>query len=325
MPDLSLLRPLQVLVVGDLMLDRYLSGRTDRISPEAPVPVVLLESDESRLGGAANVALNLKALGMRVALAGVVGTDAEGDLLTDSLRREGMNTKAILSLASRPTTVKTRILSRHQQLLRLDREVTAPLSEPERKSFAAALLACIAATEPDVLIFEDYNKGLIHPALIREVIAEALRRDIPVVVDPKEQYFFDYKHVTLFKPNLREVVASTGLAIDPREIEDLRRADAMLRQKLSHRYTIITLGEHGMYYSDGQQDALLPAHKKNIADVCGAGDTVVSVLAAALANQWPIADAAALANLAGAQVCEITGVAPVNAARLWSEWADYRR
>lgn len=300
-----------VLVIGDVMLDHYVFGRAERVSPEAPVPVVDWEREEWRLGGAANVALNIKALGARPILVGLCGEDAPGERFCELLRSEGISSKYMVTDAARPTTVKTRFLAKNQQLLRLDRESTAEVSGEIQRKLLLQLNQALDAQAVRAIVFQDYNKGCLPLAVIREVLTEALRRDIPTVVDPKQRNFFEYRRATVFKPNLREVQTSLGLALRP-DVHSLDAADKMLRQKLGNTLTVITLGEHGLYWSNGQGlSEIIPAHAIPVADVCGAGDTVVSVLAAGLGTQMPFGELARLANLAGGLACRRVGVVPV--------------
>lgn len=309
-----------ILVIGDVMLDRYLGGFVERISPEAPVPIVVLESDESRLGGAANVALNLQHLGAYPVLVSAVGEDSGADQLGTLLTGVGNETGVVLRYASRKTTVKTRVLAKHQQLLRFDDEITHNLAPEEEDELINAVAYLLKRDPYKAIIFQDYNKGVLTPKLISAVLALADTYSVPTVVDPKLHNFFAYKGVTLFKPNLREINTALDANFSP-NLEDLREADRQLRSRLQHRYTLITLGEKGLFFADDQGHAeIIPAHTRQIADVCGAGDTVVSVAAWALAANCTLPEIAALSNLAGGIVCEYAGVVPIDKNRLEREW-----
>jgi len=292
------------------MVDRYLYGRAERISPEAPVPILLLEREESRLGGAANVALNLRSLGCPVEMAGVIGSDTPGEILREEARRHGIGLFALVEDPQRPTTTKTRLIAHHQHLLRVDREVTTPLPSPQETALLQKV-RFLLSQKPHALILEDYNKGVLTPSVIRSLVQAAHAENIPVLVDPKRENFWAYEGVTVFKPNLRELSEALGRKVSP-DPTALEEAIQELRRRMPHQYTVVTLSEEGMIVAD-EKGALkhIPAHKRQIVDVSGAGDTVVSVLAVGVAWGLPMAQAAALANLAGGLVCEYVGVVPV--------------
>ncbi len=315
---------LNVLVVGDVMIDRYLNGKVERISPEAPVPVVHLETSENRLGGAANVALNLKALGATPYLCSMIGNDRDGEIFKNLLPENGLSNQCILQSSERPTTVKTRILSGSQQLLRVDEETTNDLSEPE----AALLIACIKnlldEQEIQVILLQDYNKGVLSPQIIRMVLLEALKRDIPTTVDPKFNNFWEYKNVTLFKPNLKEIRSQLSTPVHP-ELDSLKNTAAHIYQQLGNHYTLITLSEKGLFIDHQGESLLLGTAPRQIADVSGAGDTVISVASLGLALKMNIEDIAVLSNISGGQVCEKLGVMPVDKAELQLEYEKYKK
>lgn len=315
-------RALRLLVIGDLMLDRYLWGRVSRISPEAPVPVVDVTSEDARLGGAANVALNLRALGAAVTLCGTVGADANGELFTRILAEQGMAADGLITLETRPTTTKTRVIGGSQQMLRVDREQSAPLPEAEAARVHARLAQLVATGPFDAIIFEDYDKGLLSADVIQAVIQspQVRQRNIPVLVDPKFRQFFAYSGCTVFKPNVKELGEALGQKLDRAELDNLKQAVLTLRQRMPHSHTLLTLSEQGVLLCDAQgQFHHAPAHVRQIMDVSGAGDTVVSVMAVGLAAGLEPPRAAALANLAGGLVCESVGVVPIDAQRLAAE------
>jgi len=314
---------LRVLVIGDVMIDRYLSGAVDRISPEAPVPVVHLHNRDSRLGGAANVALNLSALGAKPYLCTVVGDDEHGEQIAHLLPEAGLSNRGLVRSGERTTTVKTRVLAASQQLLRVDQEDTHDLSEQEAGHFLATVRGILEQRNIHAILFQDYNKGVLSETVIREVILEAVKRDIPTVVDPKYRNFWAYKRATLFKPNLKEIRAQVPMQVEP-TLESLLEANAYIHRKLDNPITLITLSDKGLFISDHREHHLLPTEARAIADVCGAGDTVVSVAALGLAQQLPIREIAALANLAGGQVCERVGVVPVDRAQLMQEFQSWK-
>jgi rfaE bifunctional protein kinase chain/domain len=315
---------LAVLVVGDVMIDRYLTGTVDRISPEAPVPVVHLQEVEDRLGGAANVALNIRAMGATPILCSVIGKDENAEKFLQLLPGNRLSSEGILSSEYRQTTVKTRVLAASQQLLRVDREDTHNLSPEEETLFLEKVKSLIDSANIDVILFQDYNKGVLSPRVIREVTLESLKRGIPTIVDPKKANFLSYKHVTLFKPNLKEVREGIPQQIEVTE-SSLQKASQYLRNQLGNRFTLITLSEKGVFVDNGEEGKIYPTIPRNIADVCGAGDTVVSVAALGLSLGLKIEDIALLSNLAGGQVCEQVGVVPVNKCQLLAEYEKFRR
>lgn len=300
---------LRILVVGDVMIDEYFWGGMDRISPEAPVPVVTLHKKEQRPGGAANVALNLLSLGVTTDLASVIGKDLNGKLLKQLLTKHGISNTLFIEDGQRQTTCKTRVLARNQQVLRIDDEVTRALTVSLQKQFIKKVCDYIDSHKPNAIIFEDYDKGLLNESIITAIIDKAKSNNIITGVDPKKNNFMFYKKVTLFKPNARELNEALHIQVKP-ELSSLEDASLKLRQTIGCKNILITLSEHGMYYS-GAQKGILHAHKRNIADVSGAGDTVICLAVLALALNYSIADAAAIANLAGGLVCEHAGVVPV--------------
>ncbi len=310
---------LHAVVVGDVMLDNYWWGEVERISPEAPVPIVRLKKRESRLGGAANVALNLRALGAKVTLATVVGDDAEGAVLTRLAEDAGMDTALIHRSTHRPTTTKARVMGHTQQMLRIDDESTEDLTTAEEHPFIDAVLRFLQREKPQVLIFEDYNKGVLKENVIRRIADHCRTLGIPTAVDPKQKNFLAYRGVTVFKPNLKEVREGLHLPLETIDTAHLDAVHARLHAALEHQVTFITLSERGVYTNDGGQSVLIPSHRRTIADVSGAGDTVIATAALVYAATGDAPLMAALSNLAGGLVCEEVGVVPVNKARLLEE------
>ena len=310
----------KVLVIGDVMLDSYLWGSVTRISPEAPVPIVNVKSRNKTLGGAANVALNLKALGATVQVLSLIGTDADGDELLELFEQQGIGSSGVLKSDSRPTTVKHRIMSGSQQMLRVDAETDAILTAEEEQQLLQVLPAQLEGVS--VVVFEDYDKGVLSDSFIKAVIAEAEKRKIPTVVDPKKRQFFAYSGATLFKPNLKELREGLGTDIQLQTdslTETLKRAAAALHQQMPVQQLLLTLSEFGVFATDFQHHHHYPAHRREIADVSGAGDTVISVAALALAAGVPLGELAAMANVAGGLVCEHVGVVPIEAETLKTE------
>ncbi|MCH8903177.1 MAG: D-glycero-beta-D-manno-heptose-7-phosphate kinase [Bacteroidetes bacterium] len=307
---------LKVLCIGDLMLDTYYWGRSDRMSPEAPVPIVSIDKKDHRLGGAGNVALNIKALGATPYLCSVIGRDDAGDKILSLLKEHGISTDGILQSDSRITTEKVRIFSKHQQMLRYDTEVTEPLSKSETNKLV--LTAFQYLNNSQVTLFQDYDKGVIHPLVIQSVISEANHHRVPVVVDPKFDNFMAYKNVTLFKPNLVEmstVYKDINLISDGPEadhsMDSIAKAARSLRASLKNEHTFITLGSKGIFVDTIDEHKLVPANTIEVADVSGAGDTVISVAALSIASQLDIFKTAELSNMAAGRVCQEVGVIPI--------------
>ncbi|MGB0390818.1 MAG: bifunctional heptose 7-phosphate kinase/heptose 1-phosphate adenyltransferase [Salibacteraceae bacterium] len=310
---------LNALVIGDVMIDAYLFGVVDRVSPEAPVPVVSVNGKENRLGGAANVALNIKALGANPILCCVVGNDENANVFNKLMDDNGLAKDGIFVDESRPTTVKTRVISQQQQMLRIDEENSSVLSESNTRRITDGILNILKIHQIDVVIFEDYDKGLISPTMINEIVEKANKLNIPITVDPKKRNFTDYKNVTLFKPNLKEMREGLNIEIDPLNINSLEKGFEHLQKTIHCTNALITLSEHGMFITDGLNKEIVPAHVRNIADVSGAGDTVVSVASLSLAAGMDAVFATKLANLAGGLVCEKVGVIPIDGETLKAE------
>ena len=302
---------MRIMVIGDVMVDAYLWGKVDRISPEAPVPVVTCTKKETRLGGAANVALNLLSLGAEPVMCSVTGSDETGKLLRKLMEQEGMGEGLMLTDPGRVTTTKTRIISGSQQLLRVDDENTAPLDPVIEKTFIEKITGYLEKTKVDAIIFQDYDKGAITPALIHAVTGLAGRRNIPTLVDPKRRNFASYRSVSLFKPNFKEFAEGMKMEIRRNDTALLAEAGRQYLAASDNRLLLLTLSDLGVFITDGQKYASIPAHKRDIADVSGAGDTVISIAALCLAAGCDPAQTAALANLAGGLVCEKVGVVPV--------------
>lgn len=301
----------RALVVGDLMLDEYLRGDASRISPEAPVPVVHVAEEWRSLGGAANVVANVRALGARCTVVGCVGGDAAGRALREELVALDVDLSGIQETPDRPTTVKTRVLARHHQVARYDREDDSDLRPDEVRPVVAAIEAL--AAEADVVVLEDYDKGLLVPAVIEAALGAAVDRDIPVVVDPKSRHFFDYEGATLFKPNRGELAHALRAPVRADSAEWMERT----RRHLECRNLLVTLGEDGMALMTEEGEFLrVPTVARSVYDVSGAGDTVIATVGLALAAGADVAEAALLAtHAAGIEVAK-AGVATVAPAEL---------
>ena len=300
---------LKVLIVGDLMIDAYYYGKVDRISPEAPVPVVSVDHKEMRLGGAANVALNIKAMGATPILVGVCGADFEATELFGLLDKEGIDSTGIIREAKRRTTTKIRIIGNQHQVLRVDCEDLFSVNSETSGILKQRISSELGKT--DVVIIEDYNKGLLTKSLIKHIISEAKLAGTPVVVDPKKEHFFEYKGVTLFKPNRKEIKEGLKTDADLKDLERVKESMDQIRQKLECEMVMTTLSEDGVLIGDSTENIHIPALSRKIVDVSGAGDTVVSIAALCLALKLSKKQIAELSNLAGGLVCEKLGVAPV--------------
>ena len=308
---------LKVLIIGDLMIDSYTWGRVSRISPEAPVPVVNVIRRESRLGGAGNVVLNIASLGATAVICSVIGDDAPGRELQKIILDSNLSTEGLIVEPGRMTTVKERIIAGSQQVVRVDSETESSISSSSQKALLAHIKDSIS--DVDVIIFEDYDKGVLNDSLIQAVISMAKENNIPTVVDPKRKNFFAYKGATLFKPNLHEL--RDGLGLMPTDFDADHLADTVRKFKVSQEFTgvFVTLSERGVYIDFENDQQLIPAHIRQISDVSGAGDTVISIAACVLALGGSTEQIASLANLGGGLVCESLGVVPINLALLSKE------
>ncbi|MBA4198556.1 MAG: carbohydrate kinase [Chitinophaga sp.] len=310
---------IKVVVLGDVMLDTYLWGHVERISPEAPVPVVSLDKKEYRIGGAGNVALNLVALGADTSIISVIGNDEDGKQLTSMFEKDNVQTALLLTSSERITTNKTRIISRNQQMMRLDAEITKDISAKDEQSLIEKIETLFKTNKPDVLIFEDYNKGVLTDKIISSVIALCKQYDVLTTVDPKKKNFFAFKGVDIFKPNLKEVKAGLNVLLEEVSKENLQQIHTGLKEKLQHEISLITLSEYGMFYQSSLANKIIPTHVRNIADVSGAGDTVIAVASLVYAATKQIELAAEIANIAGGLVCEEVGTAAINSEKLLAE------
>ena len=309
------------MIVGDMMLDIYMKGKVERISPEAPVPIVSVTESFSRLGGAANVAQNLKALGTEPILCAVTGNDDKSNELISLMLEHNMNTSGIVKSNERITTTKVRIIGNNAQMLRVDTEDTFDLTENERNLLMSRIKEIINNENIDGIILQDYNKGVLTETLIKDVIAIANERNIPIGVDPKKKNFLAYQNATFFKPNLKELKEGIGIASKDDSIDEILKSVDALHDKLNCRYIMTTLSERGVLIKDYETDTYhhIPAHLRKIADVSGAGDTVLSVAMLCLVCNQNAYNIAALSNLAGGLVCEEVGAVPINKEYLLKE------
>ena len=310
---------LRILVIGDVMLDAYVIGKVNRISPEAPVPIVSLENEDARIGGAGNVALNLLALGAKPIICGVIGEDSSGDKLLNLFEKNGISTDGLVKSMVRKTTVKTRVISNKQQLLRIDSESTFPLLESEEIKLNKTIQNIINQGI-DGIIFEDYNKGVLTDSVIQNTIKIAKEKDIPTAVDPKKENFLSYKGVSLFKPNLKELKEGLNLNSDFNSNKDLfEKGIEVLENKLQNQISFVTLSENGVFIKENEEKYYIKAHVRSISDVSGAGDTVIAVATLCLISGASIQQIAEISNLAGGLVCEKSGVVSISKNDLFSE------
>ncbi|MGE0636081.1 MAG: bifunctional heptose 7-phosphate kinase/heptose 1-phosphate adenyltransferase [Bacteroidia bacterium] len=302
-----------VLIIGDVMIDSYIKGKIDRMSPEAPVPIVNVTSKEERLGGAANVALNIQSLGAKPIVCAITGDDESAKTLERLFKSNKLLTEGLLQLKKRPTTVKTRIICDNSHVLRVDEETANEISSPEEKKLFQKISSIIEKQKINVIIFEDYDKGCITTSLIKEVVKLAAKKNIPVAVDPKKRNFLSYKDVTLFKPNLKELKEGLNLKdLNPKNRVEVEESAEALRKRLNAKMVLLTLSENGVFVTDEKSKHHLRAHKRNVIDVSGAGDTVIAVAALCLGAKTDGKTLAELTNLAGGLVCEKAGVIPVD-------------
>jgi rfaE bifunctional protein kinase chain/domain len=314
---------LNILIIGDVMIDSYMWGKVERISPEAPVPICTVAEKENRLGGAANVALNIAAMDAEPVLCSVVGNDENGKLLTSLMNDKNMSLEGIVFSDQRKTTIKTRVLSGSSQMLRIDEETDSFLSMDEEDKFLNTIFQILNQKRIDAIVFQDYDKGVITKNIIDKVVEKSSKMNIPTTIDPKKRNFSYYKGVTLFKPNVKEL--KEGLKIDFEQLneETLLKAALLLHDKQSIEKVFITLSEKGIFMVDFSTEPfkiyLLPAYLRAIADVSGAGDTVISLATLCLALKLDAHAVAQISNLAGGLVCESVGVVPIDKNRLFFE------
>ncbi len=310
---------LKVAVIGDVMLDTYWWGNVERISPEAPVPVVAVSKKEQRIGGAANVALNAHSLGASVNIISVLGKDDDGDQLTELLQKNGIETKYLVHSERRITTNKIRIISRNQHMMRLDAELADDLGKEDENRLLYRFENYIAAEDPDVVILEDYNKGVLTAAVIKQVVSLCAKHNILTAVDPKRKHFFAYEGVGIFKPNLKEIKEGLNMMPESINLSVLKDMHLLLQEKLQHQVSLITLSEKGVFYQRENDAAVIPTHIRSIADVSGAGDTVIAVASLVYAATKDVKLMAEMANIAGGLVCEEVGTVAIDAGKLLSE------
>jgi D-glycero-beta-D-manno-heptose-7-phosphate kinase len=314
----------RILIIGDVMIDSYLWGKVDRISPEAPVPVVSLKKRENRMGGAANVALNIQSMGAQPVLCSVIGMDDKSHLFFELMLKQNLEIGGIISSKTRITTTKFRIIGNNMQMLRVDEETEKDLTPEESQMLFEKIEKFLKNDDIGAIVFEDYDKGVITPWLIQKVTDLANSLNIPVVVDPKKKNFMNYHGVTLLKPNLKELKEGLKLDDELETYEQVGQAVKQLQEKLSVEITMATLSEKGIFFSQKMGDGTyntgsIPAHIRNISDVSGAGDTVISIIALCMSCHTSAELMARIANLAGGIVCEYVGVVPIDKEKLLQE------
>ncbi len=301
----------KILVIGDVMIDSYMWGKVDRISPEAPVPVVSIINRENRLGGAANVALNLHSLGATPIICATTGNDQNSILFNELCEQNEISTAGIISLHDRVTTCKTRVIGSNQHLLRVDEEVDNQISNIETKKLSERIFLLLNKEEINAIVLEDYDKGVISSALIEEVTKEAKKRNIPICVDPKKRNFLKYNNISLFKPNFKELIEGLKIEIQKNDFDAIFKAVQIFHNEKNISEVMVTLSELGIFISDGKNFHVIPTQIRDVADVSGAGDTVISVATLCKASKLNIADTAAISNIAGGIVCGKVGVVPI--------------
>lgn len=310
---------LKVGVVGDVMLDTYWWGNVERISPEAPVPVVTVSKKEQRIGGAGNVALNIAALGSTVSMISVLGRDDDGQQLATLLKQNNINTKYLVQSENRVTTNKIRIISRNQHMMRLDAEMADDMVAADEDKLVQAFESYIITEKPAVVVLEDYNKGVLTENVIKRIISLCKKENILTAVDPKRKNFFAYEGVDIFKPNMKEVKDGLNILQDEISLSVLKDMHLLLQEKLKHNISLITLSEKGVFYQQENDAAIIPTHIRSIADVSGAGDTVIAVAALVFAATSNTKLMAEMANIAGGLVCEAVGTVAIDKTALIEE------
>ncbi len=314
---------LKVLIIGDVMIDSYIIGKVERISPEAPIPIVNVRKRDKRLGGAGNVAMNIKSLGAEPILCAVVGKDSDGDDLIQLLKENQLIDNGIIQSTDRITTVKQRIMAGSQHIVRIDSEMDEVINQHETDLLLEKIE--ILSDNADVIIFEDYDKGVLTENLIKTTIEIAKKKGIPTIVDPKKRNFFNYIGADIFKPNLKELKEGLKIEINVNDIESIKEVVEEAKNRLGVKGIFLTLSEKGVYIDFEGEKLNIAAHVRSIADVSGAGDTVVSIAALCLALKLTPKDIASMANLGGGLVCEHIGVVPIDKIKLQNEYEKIKK
>ena len=310
---------MKVLIVGDAMIDAYMWGKIERQSPEAPVPVVEIEKHENRLGGAGNVARNIRSLGANPILCSVLGDDYNGKHLKELLEKEDLSTNGILIESGRKTTIKTRVISENKHQLRIDEEQVNDIEL--EKAFLDLVYSNLL--DADVIILQDYNKGVLTPFVIESIIQKATKINIPTIIDPKTKNFRSYKNCDIFKPNLKEIKTGYNMNFDENTMSEISSITKELLQMINAKGILLTLSEKGVCMQTTDNFTHIKAEKRNIIDVSGAGDTVISTAALCLAAKTDSVILSQFANLAGGLVCEKVGVVPIEKSLLLTAAISY--
>ncbi len=308
-----------IIIIGDIMLDSYLWGNVNRISPEAPVPIVSVVKKENRIGGAANVALNIKQLGANPFIVSVIGNDETGREFITKLKSHNITANNIIIDKTRPTTTKTRVISNNQQIVRVDEENEQQISPETEQQIFEKINETIKNNKIDAIIFEDYDKGLITKSLIQKVVDLANKNKIPTTVDPKKKNFNFYKNVTLFKPNFKELTEGLKLDIEKNQTKKIINILDEFRKTNNIKSVLITLSENGLLYKSEKNTYKISAILRDITDVSGAGDTVISVATLCICSDVDNETTARISNIAGGLVCEKVGVVPIDKSQLLDE------
>jgi len=312
---------LKILVIGDAMIDSYVWGKVERISPEAPVPIVQVKKKEKRLGGAANVVKNIKALGATPILCTVIGNDLEGNYFYDLLKQRMISREGIVRSETRKTTIKERFLSGSQHILRVDDEHAHELTEDEKNALKERIDSLLASV--DAVTFEDYDKGVLSKEIIEYTLKKSNELGIPSIVDPKKKNFYNYHGASLFKPNLIEIKEGMKIDLDNDDLTGLKHFVIKLREKMNLKFVMVTLSERGILISSNGTEIHIPAHVRSVSDVSGAGDTVVSIASLCMGLNLSPGFTAALSNLGGGLVCEYLGVVSIDKEKLLEEAIHY--
>lgn len=312
----------KILIIGDVMLDTYLYGNVERISPEAPVPIINIKEKVDKLGGAANVSLNIKNLGSEPILCSIIGNDLNGNILKDLLEKSEIKSDFILKSNDRKTTNKTRLIGNNTQIGRFDHESTHDLIYNDFKNLVRNLELIIDKENIDIILIQDYDKGVIDSNMINKITNLSQTEKIPIIVDPKKKNFNFYKNVKLFKPNFKELKDGLNLENSTMNSNEILNFGSKELHKRGIEILFVTLGEDGIYisYNYGKDCAFIEGIKRSISDVSGAGDTVISIISTLICNEeLSVYDIAKISNIAGSLVCEESGVVPINKEKLLKE------
>jgi len=320
---MNLFKNKNILIIGDVMLDSYLFGNVERISPEAPVPIIDITEKQYKLGGAANVAANIKNLGGTPILCSIIGKDQNGEIFLSLLKKIGISTDNIYQSSNRITTNKIRIIGNNHQMLRIDEEIKTDILYKDQCNFLIIINKIFSNYKINCVLFQDYDKGVLNQYIIDVVTQLAISSNISIVVDPKKKNFNYYKNITLFKPNFKEFRESINIT-NNNKLQLLELGSKELHNK-GIEIIFITLSENGIFISYKKNNdiinKIIPADARNVVDVSGAGDTVISVTSMLL-NDVDIEEIAKISNIAGGIVCEEVGVIPINKEKLLKEYYD---